>query len=233
MLFLCRVRFTKEGSARPLVRLFGTHKTHTIFQDLRKMSKTPADRNVSCDVREVSSAQESNAARTANHSTGRSSDILLNTCFIVLPMLIFPGVLLGLVYAYRVQQVAPLHSNLALPGETPESGVYYVNLPATRLIFISSWSSSVAPLLIGSFLTLFSYSVAQKLLTDPREAGKPVLPTPYQFTLLLGMLKDSSIKTLWTWAKYRLGFGWSGKRQPQGSALTNVLVLFIVVTILR
>ena len=196
------------------------------------MAKRSTDQTASYSVGEVSPTQESNTTRASNHSTGRQSDIFLNVCFIVLPMLIFPGVLLGLVFAYRVQQVTPLHSNLALPGESPESGVYYVNFPATRLIFISSWSSSIAPLLVGSILTLLSYSVAPKLLSHPGETGRPVLPTPYQLALLLGMLKDSSVKTLWSWAKYRLGFGWSGKRQPQGSVLINVLVVFIIATIM-
>lgn len=164
--------------------------------------------------------------------SGRFSDIFLNALLLIVPMLLFSGALLGLVFTYRVNHHEPLHSNLEIFGETNEKGVYYVDFPATRLIFISSWSSSIAPMLGASMLALWSYPVARKVFESRNRADKTTLPTPYQLALIVTMLTTSGIRPLWQWMKYRLGMGWQSRRQSQSQALGSVTAVLAIATFL-
>ncbi|WPH00014.1 Hypothetical protein R9X50_00283700 [Acrodontium crateriforme] len=177
------------------------------------------------------SAIAEDGARKARMS-GRFSDVFLNALLLIVPMLLFSGALLGLVFTYRVNHHEPLHSNLEIFGETNENGVYYVDFPATRLIFISSWSSSLAPMLGASMLALWSYPVARKVFASRNREDKTSLPTPYQLALVVNMLTTSGLRSLWQWIKYRLGMGWQSKRQSQSQALHSVAAVLAIATCL-
>jgi len=73
-------------------------------------------------------------------------------------MLAFSAVLLYFVLFHSVtHDVTGLADNgeLMLASDHNEPGVYCVNVSATRLILIASWSSSLAPLLVTSMATLW------------------------------------------------------------------------------
>ena len=112
-----------------------------------------------------------------------------------------------------------------------ESGVVYVNFSATRLIFIASWSSTAAPLLIGSALVLSSYSAAQTIFRNTQPNNTASLPTPHQLSLVLDMLSCGGVGAIWNWLKYLTG--WKKTRYSQGKILVNISAVLVVMTILR
>lgn len=62
------------------------------------------------------------------------------------------------------------------------SRVFYVSINATKLVFISSWSSSVAPTLLGFVMSLWSFPIARrmgKLSVSERPGVGGALPTPF------------------------------------------------------
>jgi hypothetical protein len=163
--------------------------------------------------------------------SGRVNDILLHATLLTLPMLVFSGALLGLVFAYRIRPSQSDIDGLGLGSGLYESGVIYVDFSATRLIFIASWSSTAAPLLIGSALILFSYPAAQTLFQSTRASIRASLPTPYQVSLILQMLSGGGVGALWNWFKYLTS--WRKTRYSQGRILVNVSAVLVVMTILR
>jgi hypothetical protein len=119
---------------------------------------------------------------------GRSKDILFAFGVLTVPMLIFSALLLGLIYHFRIVHNSFVSSNLRLNTTHDESNVIYVRLSATTLTTIASWSSTVAPILVGCAVTLISYPVARGILLAGQDNKPKDLPTPYQLSLMLRML---------------------------------------------
>lgn len=83
-------------------------------------------------------------------------------CFVIsVPLVVLSGGLLGIIYSHRVVQNESIPLNLR-PLENEESGssAYLVNYSVTRLVALASWTSSVAPLLLGFVMTLVSFPAA-------------------------------------------------------------------------
>lgn len=148
---------------------------------------------------------------------GRIKEILLAFAVMTIPMLAFSGVLLGLVYSFRVTRNPFVSNNLAFDTEQDDSKAYFVEISATTLITVASWSSTVAPVLVGFAITLISYTVAKGILAASEAQNASQLPTPYQLSLLLRILSSGSASGLWHWLKYTVG--WNGKRESQGKSL--------------
>lgn len=162
--------------------------------------------------------------------TGRYADIITNFVIVTVPMLLFTAVLLGLVFHYRVSHNSPPFKDLPIAGAQDEAGVYYVNIEATVLIFISSWSSSLAPILTGFVLALTTYPIARKFLREARAHRPQQLLTPYQLALTLKFLDGGGAGALWNWLKY--SFGWKSERQRQASPLKSTASMTTLATIL-
>jgi len=75
--------------------------------------------------------------------------------------------------------------NFELSDIEDEAGVYYVNLSATILAQLASWSSSLAPILASFILGPCAYTVCQKDLSKARSNNPDKLLTPYQLALIL------------------------------------------------
>ncbi|KAI8632831.1 hypothetical protein F5Y19DRAFT_462619 [Xylariaceae sp. FL1651] len=161
--------------------------------------------------------------------SGRLIDIWTAFAISTIPMLTFSAVLLGLVYSYRVKHSANIDERLQSPATSDEPGVYYVNLSATVLIFISSWSSSLGPLLLSFLMTLASYPLARHYWLDIREQ-KPTLPTPFQFALSLKFMSGGGWGALYNWMRYLVG--WRKQRQFQSTLLTESAFATVVITTL-
>lgn len=86
--------------------------------------------------------------------SGRLSDLGLSFVVLTIPMLLFSVCLIGLVFHFRLTPPSKIFENLYVDGQD-NAGVYYINLSATFLVFIASWSSSLARALTGFALTLF------------------------------------------------------------------------------
>ncbi|KAI1319959.1 hypothetical protein F5Y16DRAFT_390454 [Xylariaceae sp. FL0255] len=161
--------------------------------------------------------------------SGRLLNIFTAAAIVILPMLTFNAVLLGLIFRYRVTHRASINENLQSPVTNGETGVYYVNLSATVLIFISSWSSSLGPLLLGFLMTLASYPLARRYWSDIRQQ-KPLLPTPFQFALSLKLINGGGWSALCSWLTYLIG--WRKQRQPQSTLLIESAFFTIIIVVL-
>lgn len=162
---------------------------------------------------------------------GSNREILLAFAVMTVPMIAFSALLLGLIERYRISQNAFVSDKLSFDSHNRDSSAIFVNISATTLITIASWSSTLAPLLIASALTLASYPVSRKILLASQNEDTKSLPTPYQFTLLLRMVSNSSPSTLWYWAKYC--FLWRGRRESQSKPLRSMSTVLLIGTFLR
>jgi hypothetical protein len=161
--------------------------------------------------------------------SGRLIDIWTAFSIVTIPMLVFSAVLLALVYKYRVTHASNTNENLKSSATSDEAGVYYVNLSATVLIFISSWSSSLGPLLLGFLMTLASYPLARHYWSEVREQ-KPTLPTPFQFALSVKFISGGGWGALYNWLRYLVG--WRKQRHYQSTLLTESAFATVIITIL-
>ncbi|GIC92806.1 uncharacterized protein Aud_009279 [Aspergillus udagawae] len=167
--------------------------------------------------------------RGAKRMQGRIQEILIAFTVMTLPMLIFSGLLLGLVFHYRITQNDFSSSDLAFDSTQNDPNVYFVRISATTLTTVASWSSTIAPILVGFGVALVSYPVAKGLLTASENHEVAQLPTPFQLSLIVRMISSGSFSALWSWLMY--SFGWRGRRERQVRALkslTTVLILGIV-----
>ncbi len=116
---------------------------------------------------------------------GAVEDIVIACFVLTIPMLVLTVVFLVLVYSHRV----PLTSEAI-------GSAYYVNYSATRLITISSWTSTATSIIMPFAMVLLSYPVARSYLVHSSPARSHSLPSPYQLSLVVGML-GGSIGALW------------------------------------
>lgn len=159
---------------------------------------------------------------------GRTSDIALGFFIVTIPMLLFAAVLLGLVFAYRVTHNHPQYKGLQSAATTDEPGIYYVNLNATFLVFIASWSSSLAPILVSFVLALAAYPICRQYLGQARSNLREGLLTPYQLALTLRFMNGGGFGAIWSWLTYHVG--WRQERVSQGSALRKTALVSILAT---
>ena len=92
---------------------------------------------------------------------GRVRQIVIAFAVMVLPMLFLSALLLGLIFFYRIPPNKYAHDDLGL--EQDHSNAYLVKFSTTMLVTVASWSSTVAPVLIGFAITLASYPAAKDL----------------------------------------------------------------------
>ncbi|KAF7507035.1 hypothetical protein GJ744_010963 [Endocarpon pusillum] len=111
---------------------------------------------------------------------GLYRNILLSFFAMTVPMLTFSALLIGLIYDYRIVRNPFPSDNLRFNGGQDDSNAIYVGLSATTLITVASWSSTIAPLLIGFALALVSYPVARVLLKAEQDSRPEQLPTTFQ-----------------------------------------------------
>lgn len=137
-------------------------------------------------------------------NTGRSKQdgvnfkLLLHLSLTTIPLIAFTAILLCLVYYYsKLFAKSDSVGDLSLDTSFT-SDVLYVDLPATRLILVASWSSSVALPVIGSLLTLTSYTVAADLIWSSQRGYHVLLPTPSQIAMLTDLL-DAKQMAILTW----------------------------------
>ncbi|CAI0653324.1 unnamed protein product [Colletotrichum noveboracense] len=112
-------------------------------------------------------------------------------------MLCFSAVLLGILIKNWIETVD------STSDDAVALGYYIVDFAAARLIFVSSWSSSVAPWLASIMMGLYLFRTAKGLLKRSSTNEMSRLPTPYQLVLLIG-LSTGSLAHLWNLAIFEL-----------------------------
>jgi hypothetical protein len=122
---------------------------------------------------------------------------------ITVPISLLCATLLGTVYGFRVKSRPNI---FAVPDgdSTNWQGSYVlVHYSATRLVFVASFLSSLAPILAGFIMTLWTLPIAQSMRIASMTAQYNQLPTPYQLSLIIGM-SLASYERLWRYFGYIL-----------------------------
>ena len=135
---------------------------------------------------------------------------------LILPMSMPTAFLLTLVFGYQM----PYHSSTYSYNNETElllGSAYFVNYPATSLVYIASLSSTFATLVISPAMILFSYSLARSLTQESDANNAPRLPSPFQLQLLIRMV-DGRLTALGSYLLYVFG-----KKQRQVTVVPMLL----------
>lgn len=143
--------------------------------------------------------------KQARWSLSPTLQIFICVGLISVPLIVLSGVLLGLVLRHRLH---PPTSILAQVAEQHDSGVYFVNFNATRLLVLATLSSSVAPIVTTFFMNLLSYPLSSRFVKNSEALKYKSLPTSHQLGLLILTL-NGGLGAFWEWSKYVL----SGKKR--------------------
>ncbi|KAJ9611093.1 hypothetical protein H2200_004276 [Cladophialophora chaetospira] len=148
------------------------------------------------------------------------------TAVVGLPILDFTAALLALVSMYRVQ------SDTTHPFGVPTTSHIHsrsilVDFSATRLAFIASWSSTLAPMLLGSLMALWHIPTAARLASATTKEDQHDLPTPHQVSMLIG-LASGSLDELRKYFVYRF----TKVRAEQPRMLTRSVMVLIISSLL-
>ncbi|EPS44811.1 hypothetical protein H072_1184 [Dactylellina haptotyla CBS 200.50] len=154
--------------------------------------------------------------------SGAYQQILIATALLTLPMLALCGLLLGLVFKYRVTG-----SSLVIVEGDSEVGAYLVRISASSFTTIASWSSSIAPLLPGLIMALMFFSIASSIRTSSTTGDVTKLPTPYQLNLLV-IMATGRPGAIWEWGKYMV---WK-RRQTTTKVVRLSAALLVLSTLL-
>ncbi|KAE8446450.1 hypothetical protein EG329_011913 [Mollisiaceae sp. DMI_Dod_QoI] len=145
---------------------------------------------------------------------------------VFLPLIAFSIVILWLIFHYRVLPTSsPLPDLRTTPNDHDDS-YYYVNFSSTQILFITSWSSTVAPMLVGLVMTLSLFPISNRLLRLSLSENPHRLPTPQQFAILLG-LSEGRILALWNYVSYL--FRRTRARQSTGLRLSAFIYIVAIV----
>ncbi|KAF2658707.1 hypothetical protein K491DRAFT_776247 [Lophiostoma macrostomum CBS 122681] len=156
--------------------------------------------------------------------------------FVTLPVILFTVIILWLVLSYEINATHCPYAELCPNNGTFEdalaSSYYYVDYPAARLAFVSSWSSTVSLSLLGFITAIYSYFVASRLikLSVSRDTAAGA-PTPYQTSILLRLLNAELMVLLHLlWSMLKEVF-WARKRAHRSLELPSIVRLSIVILV--
>lgn len=173
----------------------------------------------------------SNTQHTPPKSIRGKYKKIFGYCLILtLPLLIIVGILLGLVFHYRVRHNIIGDGSLQSDGTQDEDGIIYANINVTYLMKVASISSTIATSLAAFAVVLAAYPLASKILrhTQFEESGE--LPTPYQYYLGVGLIESAGLSTMYRWVDYVRGKKSRGVSQP--GSLKNVAWTAVVCSLL-
>ena len=156
--------------------------------------------------------------------------IVWSALLLTLPMLLLTIALLALIFGYQVKSSqAPFPGLIGNSTDSVVAGAFYVDLPATFVIFVSSWMSSLAPILVGLAISLAIYPISDQFLADSMQSNGDRLLTPYQLAIALKFISGAVWGGLLDLANY-----WIGKRaQIQGKTLRSLTWATVSLVFLR
>jgi hypothetical protein len=151
-------------------------------------------------MRQLKKSEKVRSRRQDEPGRTHRKRILAGCALVAVPMVVFTIAVLALVFSNILENTACPHREICpeqpLVNITSKSN-YYVDCPAARLVWISSFSSTVSFALIGVIMSMFAYHSAAQLLaasSQPNETKR--LPSPYQTSLLLRIL-SSDYFSIW------------------------------------
>lgn len=209
-----RLNMSQTVSDRLYERLAGSHSRLRSEEDVPNSVQTPSDAewsqatftydtalgaNVS-SLNETSSIQSNNwpltekryplAVETHGVRCPKPTiwkTILLPAVIVIIPMALLVAGLLGLIFGYRVKSDESLFEEVSNADAMRNHAVVLVNYSATRIVFVASWASTLAPLLAGFVMNLSSFRSALMMVHSSSGVDQCDLPTPYQYCLLVGL----------------------------------------------
>ncbi|KAJ9609994.1 hypothetical protein H2200_006324 [Cladophialophora chaetospira] len=148
------------------------------------------------------SAKRLPTATHVAHIEGALRDIIWSLSCVSLPMLILTATFIGLVYTHKVSNDSSGARNLFSDGtSSADDNAYYINYSATRLITVSSWTSTVTSFASTFVMALCSYPLAKSYLKRSEGGSIQSLPTAYQLRLIIGLI-GGGLGALWSWLQY-------------------------------
>ena len=143
--------------------------------------------------------------RSSKHGImqGHYLEIFFASLVLIIPMTVLTIIFMSLVYTHLMPNYNSTYSK-ADQANIPLGSAYYVNYSATRLVFISSISSTLAPFLISAAMILFSYPLAHSFTKNSDKDAMSKLPSPYQLELIIEAV-DARLKSLWSMLLYVFG----------------------------
>lgn len=144
---------------------------------------------------------------------GAVLDITWALMCLSLPMVVLTAIFLGLVYGYEVSNSPQASTDLLGRRSSLKDGsAYFVDYSATRLITVSSWTSTVTSLTTTFIMVLVSYPLAKQFYRKSESGLLESLPTTYQLSLLIGLIQGGW-GPLWSWLQYCV---WKGRNKHTG-----------------
>lgn len=124
--------------------------------------------------------------------------IIFYCLLITSPMLFSSFVILAIVYSHLVTPSCPSQELCSAPNlvNSTSSSFYYVDFPAARLAFISSWSATISFALVGFMMVFASYADAYALLRASEKDNQEELPSPHEMSIMLRVL-NAEMMVLW------------------------------------
>ena len=142
--------------------------------------------------------------------TGKYFSVLTAFVCITVPMVLFPALLLWIIFTYGLTQHATLSDlQTTVDIEQRITSVYYVNFQPTILVFPATLMSVVSTSLVSFLMMLYSYPIMARIVRTSESSQNADLPTPFQLSLLIQLAKGG-LGPVWAWVQYI--FGWKGKR---------------------
>jgi len=177
------------------------------------MSASASDSTISSAGYEVSNS------RTGSREPVR--EILGSLAVVTVPLSVLSAALLAVIFVFRVNSAPP--SLLQQHVAPLESGAVYVRLDSARLALVASFSSTVAPFIAGSAMTLLVYPLSATMAKLSREQQLENLPTPLQLSMLVS-LRNGGILSIFPWIQY---ISWRRSHKTIQSLRMLVLALLI------
>lgn len=151
-------------------------------------------------------------------------EILWYATAVIFPMTTFSAILLGLVYGYCVDSEAA-NRDIDLwenSSRRLHDSYIYVQYSATQLMFITSWSSSMAPVLISFLMKLWHVEVSRDIMEASKGSEQEKLTTPFQLSQIINM-STGALSELIFYVKYMF---WKrkAKQPPVLTSTARILV---------
>ena len=155
---------------------------------------------------------------------GHWLELVITSSISIFPMLVLSIVLLCLVFTNLVPNNGSSYVEDTKQDTLLDSSDYHIDYSATRLVFISSIASTLAPLLLSAAMTVLSYPVAYFLAVKSDEGRAKELSTPFQLDIMIKIL-DAKILSLWSILLYVLDR--THCKAPMTHDLRNAVAAFV------
>jgi hypothetical protein len=129
-----------------------------------------------------------------------SRHILLASSVVVVPLVTFTVVILVLVFANLASHLDCPYGEICAQSpfiNATKASHYYVDFPVTRLVFVSSLSSTISFALVGALMSTYAYCAAGRLTKASVSPNQnKCLSTSYHTSLLIRLL-NADYLSLW------------------------------------